>query len=173
MLRIDTDTPGITLTPLSYEVAIHQRLSETEIPVAPVLAYEGDGAAFTNGRPFYIRAWIDGTVEPPGLRDQGPASDGLRIAVARELVRVLGAVHALDWRGLRFDAFMRVPTSPALAAREYVELQISHLHSLDIEANPVVLECLLALRDAPPPPPSAICLTKGNLGIGDEIWVDA
>jgi aminoglycoside phosphotransferase (APT) family kinase protein len=78
------------------QARIMESLADTEVPVPRILWY-GDGAEFF-GRPYFVDAWVDGFK----LIDRSDLPRDRARALARGGVRVLAALHRVDWRERRF-----------------------------------------------------------------------
>lgn len=164
-----TDHPGgaVDPTPLDQEYFIYERLGGAGLPVARALWWEDDPAWAS--RPFYIREKIDGTWNIPHFSDPAPEYDALRIAVAKEHVKALAKVHALDWRALGFAARIPVPANASQAAQNYVAGAKARYAARNGEPMPIFLEACEWLVDHAPAA-SRLCLCKGTNGLGEEVF---
>jgi aminoglycoside phosphotransferase (APT) family kinase protein len=109
VLRVESPDPAIypaQAPDLDVEVEIQFRVMEAlartgAAPLAPLIGYEADAAVL--GQPFFVMGWVPGDVaieNPPytaeGFFDE-PAPAARRTMI-EEGLRVLAAVHAVDWR---------------------------------------------------------------------------
>lgn len=169
VFRMDPPGGGFGLTSLGFEADVYEMLAGTGVPTQGLLWREPDGNPWL-GREFFVRPWVEGTVEPAGVGDDGPAGDTIREAVVKELVDKLAAVHALDWQALGFDKIARyVPTGPSDAATADIDWHIAHARAHGTEPYPLLTEALMTMR-AQAPPARRIVIRKENNGIGEEIW---
>ncbi|MET3762237.1 phosphotransferase family protein [Sphingomonas sp. UYEF23] len=156
---------------LEYEANVYRTLAASDLPMPPYVAYETDPKWLIDGdRPFLVRGWVDGVLEPRHLNDPDPTYDGLRIAVAKELIARLAQVHALDWHALGLDSFMSLPATPADVAGDVLDEVYADYLGSTAPPQPALLELILSLKESPPEPPSRITLVKENCGLGDEVW---
>jgi aminoglycoside phosphotransferase (APT) family kinase protein len=169
-----TQLPGnVSLAPrsLEYEAKIYEALSRTDLPMPPYYGFEARSAWLIDGeRPFLVRGWVEGVLEPAHLHDPHKQYDELRIAVAKELVARLAQLHQLDWQTLGFGRFMTVPTGPRAVSLEILDELYDDYKAHRVEPQPALVEALLSLRDFPPEAPARITLVKENCGLGDEVW---
>lgn len=169
VLRTDHPAGAVDPTPLDQEHFIYERLGGAGVPVARVLWWE-DAVAWSS-RPFYIREKIEGSWNIPNYSNPDPAFDDLRIAVAKDHLRTLAKVHALDWRALGFGERLAAPASEAEAGQNYVGVTNAHMAERDGEPMPIFAEISEWLRDNAPVA-SRISLCKGTNGLGEEVFRD-
>lgn len=172
VIRLDPPGGCLSDSPLEDESEVYRLLYGTAVPVPRLIVHEARPEWLLEGREFTIREWIDGEMEPACLRDTSDAARPARIAIVKEQMEKLAAIHALDWEAMGFGKFLLVPSDRANCARDDV---VRHLHMLDQHAQepfPALREIGRWLLDNPPPPPARIVLRKENNGIGEEIWVD-
>ena len=169
-----TQLPGgvsMSPQPLTYEARIFQILGGTDIPVPKLLWLETDAKWLIDGdRPFFVREMVPGLLEPANIRNPDARYNSDRIAMVKQLVEKLARIHSLDWRALGFGEFMKVPPSPADAARFELDHYLQDLRATRLQPFPVATEAMLALRETPPPPPQRIVLRKEKNVLGEEIW---
>jgi aminoglycoside phosphotransferase (APT) family kinase protein len=171
VFRMDPPGGGFGLTTLGFEADVYKMLDGTDVPTQPMLWHEPEGSPWLNGREFFVRAWVDGEVNPEHLDDSDPAYDGLRERVVKELVERLAQIHALDWKALGFDTFANyVPTGVDDAAAVELDWHLDHALRHAVEPYPALVEAMLSLREHLPPPSARVVLRKENNGIGEEIW---
>ena len=169
-----TQLPGnVSLAPrsLHYEARIYEALAVTDLPMPAYYGFEDAQEWLIDGnRPFLVRGWVEGVLEPHHIHDPDPRYDDIRMAVAKELIARLAQIHQLDWHSLGFGSFMTVPSSPAAVPLDILDELHADFRANHSEPQPALMEALLSLRDAPPEPPSRITLVKENCGLGDEVW---
>lgn len=168
-LRTDHPSGSGDPTTLDQEYAIYERLGRTDLPVAGALWWEDDPAK--TPRPFYMRQMIEGSWNLPGYADPDPRFDHVRLEAAKEHMRKLAMVHAVDWRAHGFDTFLPAPADNADAGPAFIRLMLERLSASRAEPLPLLLEVAEWLRDHAPPAP-AICLCKGTNGLGEEVFRD-
>ena len=172
VVRLDPPGGCLSDSPLQDESEVYRLLHDTAVPVPRLVLHEDRPEWLLEGREFTIREWIEGEMEPACLRDDSAAAIPARIAVVKEQMEKLAAIHALDWQAMGFGRFLVVPSDPANCGREDV---VRHLDMLDLHAQkpfPALREIGRWLLDNPPPAPARIVLRKENNGIGEEIWQD-
>jgi aminoglycoside phosphotransferase (APT) family kinase protein len=171
VFRMDPPGGGFGLTSLPQEVAVYQHLAPTPVPVPEVLFYEtGDSEWLIDGREFFVRAWVDGVMEPEHLHDPDPQYDAFRVEVCQAHLDNLAVLHTLDWHALGFDAFMYTPSSEAECIPDYVRYHVEHFERNQLEPFPAFTEAVHFFLDNPAPPAPRISLTKGNNFIGEELF---
>lgn len=169
VFRMDPPGGGFGLTSLAFEADVYEMLARTEVPTQPLLWREPAGNPWL-GKEFFVRAWVDGTVEPAGVGDRGPGGDAVRERVVKDLVDKLALIHDLDWQALGFDRIARyVPTDPADAAIADIDWHLAHARTRGTEPYPLLTEALMTLRSQAPPARRNV-IRKENNGIGEEIW---
>jgi aminoglycoside phosphotransferase (APT) family kinase protein len=164
-----TDLPGGSMDPssLEQEYFMYERLGHTIVPIAHVLWWEGDRRWI--GRPFFVREKIDGDWNIAHFSDPDPQYDDLRISIAREHLRTLSLVHAVDWRGLGLDRRLTAPADEADAAHAYIKAIRAQYDRIAVEAIPIIAEICEWLHDHAPTAPR-LCLCKGTNGYGEEVF---
>ncbi|WP_293047426.1 phosphotransferase [Mycobacterium sp.] len=171
VFRMDPPGGGFGLTSLGFEADVYTMLDQTDVPTQPMLWHEPAGNDWLDGREFFVRAWVDGEVNPPHLEDPDPQYDSLRERVVKELVERLAQIHALDWQALGFDRFANyVPTGVEDAAKVELDWHLEHALQRAVEPYPALIEAILTLREQLPPPSARVVIRKENNGIGEEIW---
>lgn len=170
VFRMDTPGGSVVPTPLHREYEVYRRLEGTAVPVPKALWYETDGGQLTRGREFYVRDKLEGQVRIPNLYDPSPQYDQLRLEIATEHISKLAALHTLDWKELGFDKVLEVPPEVSQCAQFDLRIWEENFDRVRPEAYPVVREVFCWLKDTQPPPAPRISLTKGNNGVGEEIW---
>lgn len=171
VLRVDHPGGPLVPIPLAVEYAVYDKLWGTAIPVAEPLFY-AEGAAFAEGRAHMVRRRVAGSPQVPGLTGRPSDDPGLRRAVCYEMAEKLATVHALDWAALGLGEVLFVPSSPATALREEVERWRGLWMKSRSGVFPMLLEATYWLAENIPDVKTRLCLTKGNNGVGEEIWQD-
>jgi aminoglycoside phosphotransferase (APT) family kinase protein len=168
------DLPGgsVCPSPLRREYEIYRRLEGTAVPIARALWFEDDPAWQADGRPHYVREHIDGSWEIPGFQDPDAAFDDFRIAISREHLRCLAAIHTCDWEALGFGDVLLAPTGPDTCATTAIDRLVAELDSFQIEPMPVVEEAVGWLRENAPRSAPRVSLLKGTNGLGEEVFRD-
>lgn len=172
VVRLDPPGGCLSDSPLESESNVYRLLHGTAVPVPRLLVHEDRPEWMLEGRAFAVREWIDGEIEPACLADDSAAGTAGKIAVVKEQMEKLAAIHALDWEALGFGRFLPVPESAATCSAYDV---VHHIEMLDRHAQepfPALREIGRWLLDNPPPAPARIVLRKENNGIGEEIWCD-
>ncbi|WP_260583689.1 phosphotransferase family protein [Sphingopyxis sp. PET50] len=172
VVRLDPPGGCMSDSPLKDESEVYRLLHGTAVPVPRLIVHEDRPEWLLEGREFTVREWIEGEIEPACLRDDSEAGRAARIAIVKEQMDKLAAIHALDWRAMGFGHFLTVPSDPENCGREDV---VRHLDMLDRHAQeplPGLREIGRWLLENPPPAPARIVLRKENNGIGEEIWRD-
>lgn len=164
-----TDHPGgsVDPTPLDQEYFIYERLGGAGLPLARALFWEDDPA--WTSRPFYLREKIEGSWNIAHYSDPDPRYDDLRIAVAKEHIKALAQVHALDWRKLGFADRLLPPADESDAAPAYIRGVKRLMVEKPGEPIPLFWETCEWLLDRAPRA-SRICLCKGTNGLGEEVF---
>jgi aminoglycoside phosphotransferase (APT) family kinase protein len=128
VLRMETDDPpvypeqapgtGIEIE-LQYR-AMRALAGASSVPIAPLLGFERDPGLI--GTPFFVMGFVDGQVpaENPIYTREGFFADARAEQRARMLtdgLRVLAAVHAVDWRAAGFDWLVPEGVTPGFASQ--------------------------------------------------------
>ena len=114
VLRTEVPEPAIypaQTTGIDVDIDVQRRLMQSvarasTVPVAPILGYEPDPSVI--GTPFFVMEFVEGVVpavDPPYtasgfFADAQPAQREQMIAAG---LRVLAAVHRIDWRSAGLD----------------------------------------------------------------------
>lgn len=172
--RIDTPGGSIVPLPLSYEYQVYQRLQGSSISIAKSCWYERDPQWLMDGREFYVREKVEGTVDIPHLGD--PAYKEMHIAMAKEHAEQMAKVHTLDWRKHRFLEMRElypewlIPKDESECARLDLELWERIFYEIQPEPYPAVAYVLAWLKEHCPQQSPRISLVKGNNGMTEEVW---
>lgn len=147
------------------------------VPVAPLLGYEADPGPL--GAPFYLMEFVDGQVpveNPPYpvagfFRDATPRQRGDMID---DGLRILAALHALDWRGVGLDwlAVERETPSPIHQFTLWEQCADTELRGRE---HPVLDQARAWLRERLPAASRACApdaFSWGDARPGNMIWRD-
>lgn len=171
---IRRDLPGgsICLGDLRSEYEIYKRLNGADVPVAETLWFEDDPRMLDGHRPFFVRRHVDGDWNVPHALDTDPQYNELRVAIGREHVRKLAAVHLCDWKALGFGEVLEVPASPADSAACRIRAITQEIAKLQVRPLPMVTEAADWFARHQPPHSGRVCLIKGTNGYGEEVFRD-
>jgi aminoglycoside phosphotransferase (APT) family kinase protein len=171
VLRLDPPWGASVPSSLRQEYDVYRLLYGSVVPVAEALWYD-EGSDFARGRPHMVRRLVEGSSIVPGLMEASEGGKQLRAAVSREHVERLAQLHRLDWQGLGLGDILPAPEFPADAlAFEYRRWRdLWRLHRT--ETFPVISEFLCWLGEHIPNDTPLISMTKGNNGVGEEIFRD-
>ena len=168
-VRLDYPWGGSCPFSLRHEWETYSRLWKSPVPVAEPLWYD-EGIDFADGRPHMVRRLVDGAMTVEGMSDNTEAGKQVRRRVALECAEKLALVHTLDWKALGFDTFMDVPADPVDALRAEMHAWRQRWHERRPGPYPVIDEALCWLDESLPRETPRLSLTKGNNGIGEEIF---
>lgn len=168
-VRLDYPWGGSCPHPMRHEWETYSRLWGSQVPVAEPLWYD-EGIEFAEGRPHMVRRLVDGSMTVPGLAEDSEAGRQLRQRVAFECAEKLALVHTVDWKALGFDGFMTVPDDPVDALRAELRLWRKRWDAGRPGPFPVIEEALCWLEETLPRETPRLSLTKGNNGLGEEIF---
>lgn len=172
VVRRDHESGSIIASSLIDEYEVYRRLDGTPVPLARVLWFEDDPDWMPDGRPAYIREFLDGDWRLPALDDHSPEGDAERVRLSREHLDKLALVHAVDWRAQGFAELLRVPTSPTDCALDLIEDSLEKISGYGAEPSPVLAEAVAWLRARAPRDCEQVVLCKGTNGLGEEVWRD-
>jgi aminoglycoside phosphotransferase (APT) family kinase protein len=167
VFRRDPAAGAIDYSSLKQEFHVYDLLSRTDVPIAKALWWE-DGSL--DGRPFYVRQHVSGTWNIEHFLDPSPKYDQLRIVSAKEHLRGLAKVHAVDWRRLGLDEYLSTAPSAEECARHYVEEVSRAYEQFRIEPIPIFLEAKEWLLDQSGFSAPGVFLCKGTNGLGEEVF---
>jgi aminoglycoside phosphotransferase (APT) family kinase protein len=181
VLRMETDDPpvypeqapgtGIEIE-LQYR-AMRALARASSVPIAPLLGFERDPAVI--GTPFFVMAYVDGQVpaENPIYTREGFFADARAEQRARMLtdgLRVLAAVHAVDWRAAGFEWLVPDGVTPGFATQLALWEEYT-ARELDGRVHPPLERAFAWLRTHQPDErPVALCW--GDPRPGNMIWRD-
>jgi len=163
------DPPAsVVVTERDVEFQVMDAAGRAGIPVPRVLWLERDGRHLE--RPFFIMERIDGCETSPQALLADPTYQQARPRLARRLVEVLAAIHALDWRALGLQEALGPPPSPEECARREIEKWEGVLERAALEPQPVLRAALRWLRRHLPPPAQRIVLVHGDYRVGNFLY---
>lgn len=168
-VRLDYPWGGSCPHPMKHEYDTYSRLWGSQVPVAEPLWYD-EKIDFAEGRPHMVRRLVDGSMTVERLGEDSEAGRKLRQRVACECAEKLALVHTLDWKALGFDTFMTVPDDPTDALRAELRLWRKRWDGGRPGPAPVVEEAVCWLDEYLPRETPRLSLTKGNNGLGEEIF---
>jgi len=173
VIRVTPPNGGNSPIPLRTEYEVYRRLADSPVPVGEVLWFNED-IEFAQGRSHMVRVMVEGDTEVPGVRDPGPEGDRVREHVAREHASKLATLHTLDWRAYGFDEIFDPPPSgdDADALRNEFKTWKGYWYDKRTDPLPMITEALYWFEEHVPTDGVRISLTKGNNGLGEEIWRD-
>ena len=165
---------------LEVEIEIQWRTmaalaKHSRVPLAPLVGFERDASLI--GAPFFVMGFVDGVV--PGVMPPYAASGFFAEAKPEERrrlvedgLRVLAALHAVDWREAGFEwltpAGVRAGAARQLALwQEYAERELAG------RKHPLLSDTFTWLRaNLPPEREADLALSWGDSRIGNMIWRD-
>ncbi len=103
---------------MAREYRVISALRDTDVPVAPALAFCADEAV--NDRPFYVMGFVDGYVLRGVAETETVLDEARRKVAGSELVDVLAAIHAVDVDAVGLGDFAR--------RDGYIERQLRRWH---------------------------------------------
>ncbi|MBT7371261.1 MAG: hypothetical protein HN816_11475, partial [Gammaproteobacteria bacterium] len=171
VIRITPPNGGNCPFPLKAEYEVYKRLQDSPVPIAKVLWYD-EGIEFADGRDHMVRVLVEGGTDVAGIADPGPDGDRAREHACKEHASKLGILHTLDWREYGFGDIYPAPEDPADAIRSELEQWRIYWHDNKTDAYPMITEAFYWLESLVPTENVHLCLTKGNNGLGEEIWKD-
>ncbi|WP_280420240.1 phosphotransferase family protein [Nocardia carnea] len=171
-VRRDHQAGSIIPTSLRTEYDVYIALAGTAVPHARALWWEGESQWMPDGRPAYLREMIDGSWRLTELSGNPERNALARIALAREHIRNLARVHAVDWRKAGLDRVLPAPPSPAAAAEFLIDDLVRQLHSYGAAPTLAAAEAIASLRARAPRDLDGLVFCKGTNGHGEEVWRD-
>lgn len=147
---------------------ILQSLYGTDVPVPRVFWMEKDTGIL--GAPFFIMEKVEGEIPLPWKSARGSFNDpAQRELMAREMVRVLAALHTVDWKARGIDF---LPPRP-VGATGYAQREIKRWEAIQKEneylAEPILAEAYGWLKAHIPRAPRTT-LVHGDYRLGNFIW---
>ncbi len=103
---------------MAREFRVISALRDTDVPVAPALAFCADAAV--NDRPFYLMGFVDGYVLRDAAGTEAVLDEPRRRVAGEELVDVLAAIHRVDVDAVGLGDFAR--------RDGYIERQLRRWH---------------------------------------------
>lgn len=146
---------------------ILKALHGTDVPVPRPYWLERDDSIL--GAPFFIMEKVEGEIPLPwksaGTSYNDPAQ---RELMAREIVRVLAALHTVDWKALGVDFLPRSVSPTDYAWREVRRWEAVQREN-EYLAEPVIAEAMGWLK-ARVPSASRTTIVHGDYRLGNFIW---
>ncbi|MBI2863474.1 MAG: phosphotransferase family protein [Chloroflexi bacterium] len=148
---------------------ILQVLYRTEVPVPRVFWLEKDPSIL--GAPFFVMEKVEGETPLPWKSAHTSYNDpAQRELMAHQVVRVLSALHTIDWKALGIDFF-----KPPASATEYATREIKRWETVQKEneylAEPILAEAYGWLKANIPIAPCTT-IVHGDFRLGNFIWRD-
>ncbi len=168
-LRLDYPWGGSCPFPLRQEWEVYHRLWQSQVPVAEPLWYD-QNESFADGLPHMVRRLVDGSTSIPGLSDPSAEGAKLRQRVALECAEKLALVHTLDWQSVGLGNILPAPPTAGDALKAELQIYRKLWEKGRPGAYPLIEESLAWLEESIPADCPRISLTKGNNGVGEEIW---
>lgn len=168
-VRLDYPWGGSCPFSLRREWETYSRLWQSPVPVAEPLWYD-EGIEFADGRPHMVRRLVDGVMTVAGMTENSDHGRQVRRRVALECAEKLALVHTLDWKAYGFDTSMEVPPDTADALRTELRAWKKRWDERRPGPFPVIEEAVCWLDETLPRETPRISLTKGNNGVGEEIF---
>jgi aminoglycoside phosphotransferase (APT) family kinase protein len=103
---------------MAREYRVISALRDTDVPVAPALAFCGDEAV--NDRPFYVMGFVDGHVLRDVVGTRAVLDETGRKVAGEQLIDVLAAIHQVDVDAVGLGDFAR--------RDGYIERQLRRWH---------------------------------------------
>lgn len=182
VLRLESPDPAVypqQAPGFDVEVDIQYRVMSalaagTSIPLAPIVGYDTGEVL---GAPFFVMEFIEGSVPlvTPSYAAEGffaDASPEERRRMVEDGVRVLSAVHTLDWE--KHDLGWLLPAgeepTPLRQLRIWRDYTRRELAGRD---HPLILGAFDWLeRNAPDHDPGSVTVNWGDPRLGNMIWQD-
>lgn len=165
IIRRDPDA-SLLETDRGAEYAIYRALEGTDVPAPRALWLEPDPVWLD--RPFFIMERIDNCWSA-GQVLVDPRFERIRPAVAEGKMRVLGAIHALDWRTRGLE-FLGVPASAEACAPDQVRHWREIVSQDAIEPQPLLTAAMDWLDAHSPRPSGLITLVHGDYRTGNFLF---
>src|SRR5258706_5414777 len=103
---------------MAREYGVISALRDTDVPVAPALAFCADEAV--NDRPFYLMEFVDGYVLRDVAGTEAVLDEAQRRVAGEQLIDVLAAIHRVDVDAVGLGDFAR--------RDGYIERQLRRWH---------------------------------------------
>ena len=154
------------------DVALLSALAESEVPVAPLLAWTEDPGVFL--RPFTVTALVEGESHDLSQVERWSRWQTERDALGREMIRVIAALQRFRWQqtdvvqvlGERGSARDRV----AWVVRRYLDplLELAHAREIGLPLWRDMGAWLV--RNAPEIPEEELVVVHGDFRFGNFLW---
>ena len=170
--------PGDGLFPrydLATQAMVQQQLAaDSPVPVAEPVAMERDERWL--GAPFLLMTRLAGRVllDHPPFLTQGwlcEASAAQQQQLQQNFIRILAAIHRVDWRGLGLEPLARTPTDGSSYLAGELAWWTSYLDWAG-DGPPVVAEAMAWCATHRPDPEPAPSLLWGDVRFGNVVFDD-
>ena len=168
-VRLDYPWGGSCPFSLRHEWETYARLWKSPVPVAEPLWYD-EGITFADGRPHMVRRLVDGVMAVEGMSENSERGRQVRRRVALECAEKLALVHTLYWKAYGFDTYMDLPPDPVDALRGELRAWKKRWDARRPGPFPIIEEAVCWLDETLPRETPQLSLTKGNNGVGEEIF---
>lgn len=146
---------------------ILQALHGTDVPVPQAYWMEKDPGIL--GAPFFIMEKVEGEIPLPWKSAASSYNDpAQRDLMAREIVRVLAALHTVDWKAKEIR-FLSPPASPTGHAEREIRRWEAVQKENEYLAEPIIAEAYGWLKAHIPSAPRTT-LVHGDYRLGNFIW---
>jgi aminoglycoside phosphotransferase (APT) family kinase protein len=165
---------------LDVEIEIQWRTMDalarhSQVPLAPLVGFERDAGVI--GAPFFVMGFVDGVVPgvAPPYAAQGFFAEAIpeeRARLVGDGLRVLAAIHAVDWRAAGFEWLAPTGVRPGTLRQldlwqQYAERELAG------RQHPLMSEAFAWLRaNLPAERAEDLVLSWGDSRIGNMIWSD-
>ena len=166
VLRADLEHGSACPTLLRTEYELYDRLHRFGMPVPAVGLYHST----VLGPDFYLREFVDGSPVVDGFGSEAREYENLQVEMAREHVRALARLHAMDWRGAAIHEVLEPPTVTEGVARSAVRRLYELYQAIEFEPSPFVYEVFEYLWQTAPAHAAPVSLLKGSNGYTQEVW---
>ena len=171
VIRVNPPSGGGVPVPLEVEWGVYEKLWGSPVPIAKPLWFD-KGIDFAEGRAHMVRELVDGQTEVKGVDLPGEEGDRIRKHTAFKHAERLAQLHSLDWEKYGLNEVLPVPSSPSQSMRLEFEIWKKRWEEGKTDPFPIISEALYWLEENLPTDTKRISLTKGNNGLGEEIWRD-
>jgi aminoglycoside phosphotransferase (APT) family kinase protein len=163
VFRLD---PEVSLLPSNRdtEYGVYEAFAQVPgVPVPAVVLNEDDPTPL--GMSFFVMEKASGNSEPAILLS--PGYDAGRPRIARQMMEILGAIAAVDYREVGLEGTFDISTAGWAQQLEHWEKTI---HDHQLEPYPVTEAAIRWLRRQPPPAPARVSVVHGDYRIGNFLY---